>query len=170
MESQVCVYLKAFCAACLLTTIIGGLSKYLIQWDHLLVVFFMINIVYLAHLAHVRLPFPFQNCYFGVSTYHILFTRLLMDLYPSTSWYFKWCCYEHETAKSLRILVFFQFLWVCIQKHSCWIIWRINSLLVTVLKELRLQEIGCPATEESPVTGGENVSLAKIPVCWKMGG
>lgn len=39
---------------------------------------------------------------------------------------------------------------------------------MTILKELRLQEIGCPATEESPVIGGENVSLAKIPVCWKM--
>lgn len=41
---------------------------------------------------------------------------------------------------------------------------------MTVLKELRLQEVDCPAAEESPLTGGENVSLAKIPVCWKMGG
>lgn len=73
----------------------------------MLVVFFMISIVYLAHLAHARLPFLFQDCYSGVSMYHILFTRLLMDLCPSPSWYFKWCCYEHETAKSRRVLAFF---------------------------------------------------------------
>lgn len=32
---------------------------------------------------------------------------------------------------------------------------------MTILKDLGFQEIGCPAAEESPVTGGENAFLVK---------
>lgn len=51
---------KAFCAACLLTTIIGGPSEYLVQGDRVLVVIFMIDISYLVHLACVRIS-PFSR-------------------------------------------------------------------------------------------------------------
>lgn len=51
---------KAFCAACLLTTIMGGLPEYLVQGDRVLVVIFMIDISYLVHLACVRIS-PFSR-------------------------------------------------------------------------------------------------------------